>query len=101
MELANYSKPTEQEINRAETDLLMTLSLVTNREFARMAGCHESKISRTDWRYIATILCVAKKSLEFSPLGMMVQEVVKAVGAKKQKRPVAAERSEQQITMSF
>jgi len=100
MELANYSKPTEQEINRAETDLLLTVSAITGREFARLAGCHESKISRTDWRYIATVLCVAKKSLEVSPLGMMVQEVVKAVSTKKQKRPVAAERSEQ-ITMSF
>ncbi|HFD7741101.1 TPA: CII family transcriptional regulator [Serratia marcescens] len=56
MEVANYSKPTEQEINRAETNLLLTLSLVSNREFARLAGCHESKISRTDWRYVATIL---------------------------------------------
>ncbi|CAI1819524.1 Bacteriophage CII protein [Serratia quinivorans] len=78
METANYSKPTEQEINRAESDLLMTLSLVTNREFARMAGCHESKISRTDWRYIATILCVAKKSVEFSVIGKVVQEMVRA-----------------------
>jgi hypothetical protein len=101
MELANYSKPTEQEINRAETDLLLTLSLVSNREFARLAGCHESKISRTDWRYIATILCVAKKSLEFSPLGMMVQEVVNAVNAKKQKPLAATKGSEQQITINF
>jgi hypothetical protein len=99
MEVANYSKPTEQEINRAETDLLLTLSLVSNREFARLAGCHESKISRTDWRYIATILCVAKKSLEFSPLGMMVQEVVKAVGHKKQKPPAVTDGS--QVTMNF
>lgn len=101
MELANYSKPTEQEINRTETDLLLTLSLVSNREFARLAGCHESKISRTDWRYIATILCVAKKSLEFSPLGMMVQEVVNAVNAKKQKPLAATKGSEQQITINF
>lgn len=101
MDLANYSKPTEQEINRAETDLLLTLSLVSNRGFARLAGCHESKISRTDWRYIATILCVAKKSLEFSPLGMMVQEVVNAVNAKKQKPLAATKGSEQQITINF
>ncbi|CAI0897577.1 Bacteriophage CII protein [Serratia entomophila] len=66
-----------------------------------MAGCHESKISRTDWRYIATILCVAKKSLEFSPLGMMVQEVVNAVNAKKQKPLAATKGSEQQITINF
>lgn len=45
METASYSKPTEQEINRAESDLLMAVSAVSGREFARMAGCHESKIS--------------------------------------------------------
>lgn len=101
MELANYSKPTEQEINRAETDLLLAVSAITGREFARLAGCHESKISRTDWRYIATILCVAKKSLEFSPLGMMVQEVVKAVNANKQKPLAATKGSEQKIDMLF
>ncbi|MDP8748802.1 CII family transcriptional regulator [Serratia marcescens] len=43
METASYSKPTEQEINRAESDLLMAVSAVSGREFARMAGCHESK----------------------------------------------------------
>ena len=101
MDLANYSKPTEQEINRAETDLLLTVSTITGREFARLAGCHESKISRTDWRYVATILCVAKKSLEFSALGMMVQEVVDAVNAKKQKPLAATKGSEQQITINF
>ncbi|MBN5205372.1 hypothetical protein JY462_11145 [Serratia marcescens] len=78
MELANYSKPTEQEINRAETDLLLTVSAITGREFARLAGCHESKISRTDWRYVATILCIAKKSVEFSVIGRVVQEMVQA-----------------------
>lgn len=78
MELANYSKPTEQEINRAETDLLLTVSAITGREFARLAGCHESKISRTDWRYITTILCIAKKSVEFSVIGRVVQEMVQA-----------------------
>ncbi|MEN4050248.1 CII family transcriptional regulator [Serratia marcescens] len=78
MELANYSKPTEQEINRAETDLLLTVSAITGREFAKLAGCHESKISRTDWRYVATILCIAKKSLEFSVIGRVVQEMVQA-----------------------
>ncbi|HEJ9030299.1 TPA: hypothetical protein SML49_001134 [Serratia marcescens] len=78
MELANYSKPTEQEINRAETDLLLTVSAITGREFAKLAGCHESKISRTDWRYIATILCIAKKSVELSVIGRVVQEMVRA-----------------------
>lgn len=87
MESASYSKPTEQEINRAETDLLMTLSLITNREFARLAGCHESKISRTDWRYIATVLCVARKSVEFSVVGRVIQEMVRAVMPGNEKAP--------------
>ncbi|BEM10521.1 CII family transcriptional regulator [Serratia marcescens] len=78
METASYSKPTEQEINRAESDLLMAVSAISGREFARMAGCHESKISRTDWRYVATILCIAKKSVEFSAIGRVVQEMVRA-----------------------
>lgn len=78
METASYSKPTEQEINRAESDLLMAVSAISGREFAKMVGCHESKISRTDWRYVATILCIAKKSVEFSVIGRVVQEMVRA-----------------------
>lgn len=31
METASYSKPTEQEINRAESDLLMAVSAVSGR----------------------------------------------------------------------
>ncbi|MGQ6215282.1 CII family transcriptional regulator [Serratia sp. IR-2025] len=85
METASYSKPTEQEINRAESDLLMAVSAISGREFAKMVGCHESKISRTDWRYIATILCVAKKSVEFSFLGRMVQEMVLAAMPRNEK----------------
>jgi hypothetical protein len=87
METASYSKPTEQEINRAETDLLLTVSAITGREFARLAGCHESKISRTDWRYVATILCIAKKSVEFSVIGRVVQEMVLAAMPGNEKTP--------------
>ena len=54
---ASYSKPTRQDVDRAETDLLINLSAVTQRGLAEMVGCHESKISRTDWRFIAAVLC--------------------------------------------
>ncbi|HHQ6628349.1 CII family transcriptional regulator [Serratia fonticola] len=99
MQNASYSKPTETEINRAETDLLLTVSQVTGRKFAELAGWHESKISRTNWRDIATIFCIARMAAECSPLGRAVQEVFKAVGNKKPL--VAARGSEQQITINF
>ncbi|MBY7545847.1 CII family transcriptional regulator, partial [Escherichia marmotae] len=57
MTQASYSKPTQREIDRAETDLLINLSTLTQRGLAKMIGCHESKISRTDWRFIASVLC--------------------------------------------
>lgn len=57
MEHASYSKPTQRDIDRTETDLLINLSTVTQRGLAKMVGCHESKISRTDWRFIAAVLC--------------------------------------------
>ncbi|AYH33259.1 CII family transcriptional regulator [Pectobacterium parmentieri] len=83
MDNANYSKPTQREIDRAETDLLITISHVTGRKFAEMAGWHESKISRMNWRDIATIFCIAKMAAECSPLGYAIQETYKAVGIKK------------------
>ncbi|EOJ7376152.1 CII family transcriptional regulator, partial [Escherichia coli] len=43
-------------VDRAETDLLINLSTLTQRGLAKMIGCHESKISRTDWRFIASVL---------------------------------------------
>ncbi|KAA9910736.1 hypothetical protein F7F57_29840, partial [Escherichia coli] len=45
------------DVDRAETDLLINLSTLTQRGLAKMIGCHESKISRTDWRFIASVLC--------------------------------------------
>ncbi|KHS76997.1 regulatory protein [Pectobacterium brasiliense] len=98
MDNANYSKPTQREIDRAETDLLITVSQVTGRKFAELAGWHESKISRMNWRDIATIFCIAKMAAECSPLGWAIQEAYKAVGIKKS--PAATEDSEQ-ISMNF
>lgn len=98
MELANTRKPTQREIDRAETDLILTVSQLTGRKFADLAGWHESKISRMNWRDIATVFCIARMAAEVSPLGRVIQEAFKAVG--KQKAPAVTEASEQ-ITMSF
>lgn len=98
MELANTRKPTQREIDRAETDLILTVSHLTGRKFADLAGWHESKISRMNWRDIATVFCIARMAAEVSPLGRVIQEAFKAVG--KQKAPAVTEASEQ-ITMSF
>ena len=57
MSQTSYSKLSQRDIDRAETDLLINLSALTQRGLAKMIGCHESKVSRTDWRYIAAILC--------------------------------------------
>lgn len=93
MEHANYSKPSQREIDRAETDLILTVSQLTGRGFAQLAGWHESKISRMNWRDIATVFCIARMAAECSPLGRAIQEAYKAVG--KKKSPVVAEDLEQ------
>ncbi|AVF34259.1 CII family transcriptional regulator [Rahnella sikkimica] len=98
MDIANSRKPTQREIDRAETDLILTVSQLTGRKFADLAGWHESKISRMNWRDIATVFCIARMAAEVSPLGRVIQEAFKAVG--KQKAPAVTEASEQ-ITMSF
>ncbi|QGY29792.1 CII family transcriptional regulator [Pantoea cypripedii] len=82
MESANYSKPTESEINRTQTDLLLAVSQMTGREFAKGVGCHESKISRVDWRFVAAIICTARMAWEVSPMGRLVQETIEAISAK-------------------
>jgi len=68
MEHASNSKPTQRDIDRAETDLLINLSAITQRGLAKMVGCHESKISRTDWRFIASILCAFGMDSDISPI---------------------------------
>jgi hypothetical protein len=86
MEQTSYSKLSQRDIDRAETDLLINLSALTQRGLAKMIGCHESKVSRTDWRYIAAILCAFQMASDISP--------IINVHANK-KRPVGAGRSEQ------
>lgn len=98
MENANYSKPTQREVDRAETDLLIALSQMTGRKFAELSGWHESKVSRMNWRDVATAFCIFRMAAECSPLGRALQDLYRTVGNKK--RPVAAGRSEQ-IVMEF
>ncbi|MCU5775090.1 lambda phage CII family protein [Erwiniaceae bacterium BAC15a-03b] len=86
MESANYSKPTQREVDRAETDLLLAVSALTGREFAKSVGCHESKISRADWRFIAAVICTARMAWEVSPVGRLVLETINAI-APKEKAP--------------
>lgn len=82
MESANYSKPSQREIDRTETDLLLAVSALTGREFAKNVGCHESKISRADWRFIAAVICTAKLAWEVSPVGRLVQDTINAMSPK-------------------
>ncbi|WP_338510120.1 CII family transcriptional regulator [Erwinia aphidicola] len=98
MDHANYSKPTQREIDRAETDLLLTISTLTGRKFAELADCHETKISRTDWRFIAKVFCIARMAAEVSPIGRAMQDFYRAVGNKK--APALTE-ADSQITIEF
>lgn len=87
MEHASYSKPTQRDIDRAETDLLINLSTVTQRGLAKMVGCHESKISRTDWRFIAAVLCVFGMDSDISPISRAFRHALE--GLTKEKAPMS------------
>lgn len=43
MERTSYSKLSQRDVDRAETDLLINLSTLTQRGLAKMIGCHEDK----------------------------------------------------------
>ncbi|MFT8211556.1 MAG: CII family transcriptional regulator [Symbiopectobacterium sp.] len=98
MEHAKTRKPTQQEIDRAETDLLITLSSLTNRGLAKMVGCHESKISRTDWRFIASVLCAFGMASDISPVSMAFSYALENIS--KKKSPVC-KTEDSQVTMEF
>ncbi|QYH18048.1 hypothetical protein HB664_19100 [Enterobacter sp. DNB-S2] len=87
MEQASYSKPTQRDIDRAETDLLINLSTVTQRGLAKMVGCHESKISRTDWRFIASVLCAFGMDSDISPISRAFRHALE--GLTKEKAPMS------------
>lgn len=78
-EHASNSKPTQRDIDRAETDLLINLSAVTQRRLAEMVGCHESKISRTDWRFIAAVLCSFGMDSDISPISRAFHHALNAL----------------------
>ncbi|MDA2835879.1 CII family transcriptional regulator [Escherichia coli] len=61
-------------------------------------GCHESKISRTDWRFIASVLCAFGMASDISPISRAFKYALD--GLTNKKRPAATERSEQ-IQMEF
>ncbi len=95
MQNASYSKPSPRDIDRAETDLLINLSTLTQRGLAKMVGCHESKISRTDWRFFAAVICAFGMASDISPITRAFQEALKAIGNKKASTAVTAEASRQ------
>lgn len=99
MEDTNYSKPTERELNRTESELLMLLAQMSNRKFAELADVHESKVSRTDWRFIAKVICIAGMAAEVSPLGRALQDLYKVIGIKKS--PGLRPEDSSQITIDF
>lgn len=85
--IANNSKPTQRDIDRAETDLLINLSAITQRGLAKMIGCHESKVSRTDWRFIASILCAFGMDSDISPISRAFRCALE--GITKEKAPMS------------
>ncbi|HCO3755917.1 TPA: CII family transcriptional regulator [Escherichia coli] len=87
MEHASYSKPSQRDIDRTETDLLINLSAITQRGLASMVGCHESKISRTDWRFIASILCAFGMDSDISPISRAFKHALE--GITKEKAPMS------------
>jgi len=98
MERTSYSKLSQRDVDRAETDLLINLSAITQRGLAKMIGCHESKISRTDWRFIASVLCAFGMASDISPISRAFKYALD--GLTNKKRPAATERSEQ-IQMEY
>lgn len=79
MEHASNSKLSQRDIDRAETDLLINLSTVTQRGLAKMVGCHESKISRTDWRFIAAVLCAFGMDSDISPISRAFRHALEGI----------------------
>ena len=98
MEQTSYSKLSQREIDRAETDLLINLSTLTQRGLAKMIGCHESKISRTDWRFIASVLCAFGMASDISPISRAFKYA--SDGTKHNTSPAATE-DFKQIDMQF
>ena len=95
MEHASYSK----RINEVETELRCRMMQKTNRELAKQAGWHESKVSRLYIRDMATMFVLLEKVWETSLIREVARQAVESVLPQKKKSPVAADDS--QITMTF
>ncbi|EIT7613515.1 hypothetical protein L3E27_004664, partial [Escherichia coli] len=61
-------------------------------------GCHESKISRTDWRFIASVLCAFGMASDISPISRAFKYARDEIT--KKKYPAATE-DFKQIDMQF
>ncbi|OSM83667.1 hypothetical protein L317_24589 [Escherichia coli SHECO003] len=68
------------------------------RGLAKMIGCHESKISRTDWRFIASVLCAFGMASDISPISRAFKYALDEIT--KKKSPAATE-DFKQIDMQF
>ncbi len=86
MEQTSYSKLSQRDVDRAETDLLINLSTLTQRGLAKMIGCHESKISRTDWRFIASVLCAFGMASDISPISRAFKYALDGITKKNARR---------------
>ena len=100
MDEANYSKLSQRQIDRKETDILISLASVTQRGLAKMIGCHESKISRVDWRFMAAVMCGLGMESDVSPISKGFQEALRVVLGEKRKAPTV-EVEANQISMQF
>ena len=96
MEHANYSK----RIREVESELRSRLSTMGQRNFAKMAGWADSKVSRLNIHDMAVTFVLLEKVWETSLIKEVARQAVEAVLPQKKKCPVAAEHSSQ-ITIEF
>ncbi|MBB7604145.1 hypothetical protein HEM28_026870, partial [Escherichia coli] len=67
---------------------------------SRIPGAvHESKISRTDWRFIASVLCAFGMASDISPISRAFKYALDEITNKK--RPVCKTERSNQIQMEF
>ena len=73
----------------------------TNRELAKQAGWHESKVSRLNIRDLATMFVLLEKVWETSLIREVARQAVESVLPQKKKSPTAVTPDDSQITMNF
>lgn len=98
MQNASYRK----KANKIESELLGKLAVLGQSRFAKLMGVHESTVSRMKEGFF-TQVSMALAILEYGIDDTEIVELARRFAAvlTKKKRPVAAERSEQQITITF